>query len=180
MDANPVLKNLGNQEGIRDKLKAKFGDIDNDPVAAQNAANFLNQIKALPEADGTPIPDSVLNDGKLDGFTKDGDARHGTDAGAAIDALNNPIVNGQMQMPTRLPTTSDSHVNPDGTNQDNFQWFCGQAGKVLGFIPGLSNVLEGIDSGDGNTLDGALEGAFGGVESTLSGEFSGLLQIFKV
>jgi len=60
----------------------------------------------------------------------------------------------------------------------NFQWFAGEVGKNLWFIPGLSNVMTGIGNSEGGFL-GALEGAAGGVLQTWKGAAEGVLDSVK-
>ncbi|KOC91410.1 hypothetical protein NG42_05975 [Winslowiella iniecta] len=146
IDANPVLKNLGNQKDIkRDQLKERFGDwtADNkDPKsradAAYNMACVLNSIKGLNGSDGSERTEISAND-KIEGITKDGDARHGTEAGVLKDIAEQ----GLKMLPDNknLPETNDTHVRKDGTNKDNFQWGMGEIGKVLSNIPVLKSVL---------------------------------------
>jgi len=66
----------------------------------------------------------------------------------------------------RLDTTNDTHVKKDGSNKDNFQWFCGEAGKALSFIPIVGKTLQGIGDSEGGflgALGGGLKGAAEGV-----------------
>lgn len=89
IDDSPLLKNLGNQSGVKDLLKDRVGDFETDPDAAYRATQVLDHIEQLDE-NGTLIdsPTSERNDpgnGKVDGFTKGGDARHGTEAGRLQD-----------------------------------------------------------------------------------------------
>ncbi|WP_437614535.1 hypothetical protein [Erwinia sp. V71] len=143
---NPVLKNLGDQKDIkRDQLKERFGDWteDNkDPEsradAAYNMARVLNNIKGLNNYEGGERGEVSQNE-KIEGITKDGDARHGTEAGVLKDIAEQ----GLKMLPDNgnLPETSDTHVRKDGTNKDNFQWGMGEIGKVLSNIPILKSVL---------------------------------------
>jgi hypothetical protein len=149
MDDNPVLKNLGNQSGDRDALKKQVGDFDTDPDAAYRAAEVLNYIKSSNASDGTARGSDVTQDGKIEGFTKDGDARHGTEAGELQDFDKN----GYSQLTNDnhdLQTTDDTHVNKDGTNKDNFQWGMEQVGNVfksiVSMIPGV-NMIAGLFGG---------------------------------
>lgn len=142
---NPVLKNLGNQKDIkRDQLKERFGDwtdANKDPEsradAAYNMACVLNSIKSLDARDGSKRTEISAND-KIEGITKDGDARHGTEAGVLKDIAEQ----GLKMLPEnkQLPDTKDTHVRLDGTNKDNFQWGMGEFGKILSNIPILKSV----------------------------------------
>ncbi|MCU7369229.1 hypothetical protein N5E15_21880 [Pantoea stewartii] len=180
IDANPVLKNLGNQKDIkRDELKQRFGDWteDNpDPAsradAAYNMARVLNSIKGLNNCEGGSRGD-LANNGKIDGITKSGDARHGTEAGVLKDIAEQ----GLKALPSNgnLPQTEDSHVRLDGTNKDNFQWAMGEFGKMLSNIPILKSVLApmfnnmGEARGLGDVFTGALKGIGEGAMSVARG-----------
>ncbi|AZI50783.1 hypothetical protein CBF16_07915 [Pantoea agglomerans] len=145
IDENPVLKNLGNQKDIKQaELKERFGDwtdANKDPKsradAAYNMACVLNSIKGLNARDGSERKEISAND-KIEGITKDGDARHGTEAGVLKDIAEQ----GLKMLPEnkQLPETNDSHVRMDGTNKDNFQWGMGEFGKILSNIPILKSV----------------------------------------
>lgn len=145
IDENPVLKNLGNQKDIkREQLKERFGDwtdANKDPKsradAAYNMACVLNSIKGLNARDGSERKEISAND-KIEGITKDGDARHGTEAGVLKDIAEQ----GLKMLPEnkQLPQTNDTHVRKDGTNKDNFQWGMGEFGKILSNIPILKSV----------------------------------------
>ncbi|MBP2169591.1 hypothetical protein J2125_002783 [Erwinia toletana] len=158
IDDNPVLKNLGDQKDIkRDELKQRFGDWteDNkDPKsradAAYNMSCVLNSIKGLNGSDGSERTEISAND-KIEGITKDGDARHGTEAGVLKDVAEQ----GLKMLPDNknLPETSDTHVRKDGTNKDNFQWGMGEIGKVLSNIPILKSVLAPTFNNIGEARD---------------------------
>lgn len=180
IDANPVLKNLGDQKDIkRDELKKRFGDWTEDhpdPAsradAAYNMARVLNSIKGLNNREGGSRGD-LANNGKIDGITKDGDARHGTEAGVLKDIAEQ----GLKALPSNgnLPQTNDSHVRLDGTNKDNFQWAMGEIGKALSNIPILKSVLApmfnnmGEARGLGDVFTGALKGIGEGAMSAARG-----------
>lgn len=143
IDDNPVLKNLGNQSDIKDKLnKLVGGNMESDPDQAYRAAALLTYIKSSNSSAGDDRG-SIVSDGKIDGFTKDGDARHGTEAGVLQDVANQGF--GYLnQLPNhQLPTTSDSHVNADGSNMDNLKWgwdkigapIASAVGDIVGLIP---------------------------------------------
>ncbi len=145
IDDNPTLKNLGNQSGVRDALKKQVGDYTTDPDAAYRASEVVNYIKSSNASDGSKRSSDVTGDGKIEGFTKDGDARHGTEAGELQDFGKN----GYSQLTNddhNLQTTTDTHVNKDGTNKDNFQWGMEQVGDVLGkivsAIPGIGQIAS--------------------------------------
>jgi hypothetical protein len=84
IDANPLLKNLGNQSGVKDALKAQVGDFDNDPDAAFRASQVLDRVVGYDENVKVLSGDEVSNS-SVDGFTKSGEARHGTEAGRLQD-----------------------------------------------------------------------------------------------
>lgn len=85
IDDNPLLKNLGNQSSVRDMLEDRVGgDIDTDADAAFRAAQVLEHVEKFDES-GNRIAGRDIDNGRVDGFTKDGDARHGTEAGRLQD-----------------------------------------------------------------------------------------------
>ncbi|WP_244115931.1 hypothetical protein [Burkholderia cepacia] len=151
IDDNPLLKNLGNQGGIKDNLN-KFvgGNMYNDPDQAFKAAALLTNIKSSANRNGDARDPSQVGNGKIDGFTKDGDARRGTEAGRLQDVVGAAGHPGGgwahlEQTGHKLDETSDSHVNLDGTNKDNLQWGFEQAGKYIGaFFKGLGKSLVDI------------------------------------
>ena len=189
VDDNPTLKNLGNQEQVKDNLKKQCGNWEDPNLppdqradAAYRASEVLNYIKTSKASDGSDRSQSVQDDGKIDGFTKDGDARHGTEAGLLKDFGEQGY--GALKANHSLDTTSDTHVNKDGTNKDNLQWGLEQTGHVLlkgvsafehiasqalGFvgdlkIPGISqlaalgSVATEAIGGGADVADTALEG----------------------
>jgi len=88
IDDNPLLKNLGNQSGVKDTLRERVGDFEHDPDAAYRASRVLEHIEKLDENGKPTVKRPELNEagnGKVDGFTKGGDARHGTEAGRLQD-----------------------------------------------------------------------------------------------
>ncbi len=183
VDDTPALKNLGRQKDIKwDDLCKQTGvdskldikDAKQNPDAVYRMAKVLEFIDSTKGADGSDRSGKVQNgqgDGNIEGLTKDGDARHGTEAGMLKDfAEQGYKFLGEHQ----LPTTNDTHVKADGSNKDNFQWAMGEAGKALWFVPGVSNVLTGIGNSEGG-VGGVLKGAAGGVLNTWKGVAEGVL-----
>lgn len=84
IDDTPLLKNLGNQSGVKDELKKRVGDFEKDADAAYRAAQVLEHIEKLDER-GNRIASNDVNNGRVDGFTSQGHARHGTEAGRLQD-----------------------------------------------------------------------------------------------
>lgn len=84
IDDSPLLKNLGNQSGVKEMLEDRVGDFQNDPDAAYRATQVLEHIEKLDESGGRVAGKDVDN-GRVDGFTKGGDAKHGTEAGRLQD-----------------------------------------------------------------------------------------------
>ncbi len=120
-------------------------------------------------ANGGDRSNKVLNgqeDGNIEGITKGGDARHGTE----VVRREGESFLGAHQ----LPTTKDTHVKADGSNKDNVQWFAGEAGKHLWFLPGVSNVLTRIGNSEGG-FKGVLEGAATGYFNTVKGAAEGVI-----
>ncbi|WP_255556752.1 hypothetical protein [Sodalis sp. dw_96] len=167
---NPVLKNLGNQKDIKQaELKARFGDwtaANKDPQsradAAYNMARILNSVKALKNREGGDRTE-ISQNGKIEGITKSGDARHGTEAGVLKDIAEQ----GLSALPTngRLPETKDTHVRLDGTNKDNFQWAMGRIGNFLSKIPILRSIAAPFFNriGEARTLGQVFTGGLTGL-----------------
>ncbi|OWJ65557.1 type III effector HrpK domain-containing protein [Inquilinus limosus] len=84
IDGNPLLKNLGNQSGVKDMLKERVGDFEHDADAAYRAIQVLDRVTMMDEDDNALSGDDVANS-SIDGFTKSGEARHGTEAGRLQD-----------------------------------------------------------------------------------------------
>lgn len=182
---NPVLKNLGNQKDIKqEELKKQFGDwTANNPdekgraLAAKNMSYFLNNVKALDNREGGDRGDISTN-GKIEGITKHGDARHGTEAAIVKDVAEQGL-DKMFPKNGRLTTTNDEMVNLNGTNKSGFQGICLKLGKALAFIPGLSNVLTGMGRSEStNPWDVIKGGIVGGVKTAfdaLKGVAEGLM-----
>ncbi|MBB2971431.1 type III effector HrpK domain-containing protein [Mesorhizobium sp. RMAD-H1] len=84
IDDTPVLRDLGNQSGVRDMLKDRVGDFENDPDAAYRAKQVLERIEKYNE-EGKILTGDDVGNGRVDGFTNSGEARHGTEAGRLQD-----------------------------------------------------------------------------------------------
>lgn len=84
IDDTPLLKQLGNQSGVKDALKKQVGDFETDPDAAYRASKVVEHVEYVDE-DGNLTDGESVGNGSIDGFTKDGEARHGTEAGRLQD-----------------------------------------------------------------------------------------------
>ncbi|MEQ4315645.1 type III effector HrpK domain-containing protein [Pseudomonas syringae] len=84
VDGDPLLRNLGNQSDVRDMLKEQVGDFDNDADAAYRATQVLAHIEQF-DGNGARIVGSDVANGSINGFTKSGEARNGTEAGRLQD-----------------------------------------------------------------------------------------------
>lgn len=84
IDQNPLLKNLGNQSGVRDMLKERVGDFETDADAAYRAVQVLTHIEKL-DAKGNRIASKDIGNDKIDGFTSSKEARPNTEAGRLQD-----------------------------------------------------------------------------------------------
>ncbi|MFY0567584.1 hypothetical protein ACN28E_27680 [Archangium lansingense] len=181
---SPALARLGRQKDIKfDQLCKQTGvdpkldlkDSRQNPDAVYRLAKVLDYIDSSKISDGGERTGKVKGgkgDGNIEGITKDGDARHGTEAGMVKDFAEKGYAS--LGSDHRLPTTSDTHVKKDGSNKDNFQWFAGEAGKHLWFLPGVSNVLTGIGNSEGG-VKGVIEGGLGGMVKTWKGAAEGVL-----
>ncbi|WP_124538527.1 hypothetical protein [Piscinibacter terrae] len=179
-----ILKNLGNQEGVRDKLKQTVGDFESDPQAAARGIAYLRKIKNMPNPDGSKRPDDVTQNDKVEGATKDGDIRSGTELAILKDSFK-----GGPQVPDKdapatvdkskayawmnsqkaLAPTNDPHVKNGGNFvsdaavigqkilnglADVFDFAGKLFSKTIGKIPGLGKIAGFI----GDTLAGAAAG----------------------
>lgn len=81
---SPLLANLGNQSGVKDMLKERVGDFENDADAAYRASQILDRITMYDDK-GNSLSGSDVSNTSIDGFTKSGEAKHGTEAGRLQD-----------------------------------------------------------------------------------------------
>ncbi|KFE53476.1 type III effector HrpK domain-containing protein [Pseudomonas syringae] len=84
IDDNPLIKNLGNQSGVKDMLKEQVGDFDTDADAAYRAGQVMDRISMF-DATGKSLSGGDVFNSSVDGFTKSGEAKHGTEAGRLQD-----------------------------------------------------------------------------------------------
>lgn len=145
IDGDPTLRNLGNQSGVKDNLKKQVGDFETDPDAAYRASAVLQHIKSSATSGGEERSGEVTNNGKIEGFTKDGDARHGTEAGLLQDFGRQGY--SILKDDQKLDTTNDEHVKQDGTNMDNAEFVGHKITKGIsdatGWISDKLNDLPG-------------------------------------
>lgn len=189
IDANPTLGNLGNQSHVKDNLKKQIGDFEHDPDAAYRASQVLDHVKGAKDAAGGDRSDKVKDDGKIEGFTKDGDARHGTEAGLLQDFGKNGY--SALKNDQQLDTTKDGHVKKDGTNMNNMAFAGHEVAKGISKVAGgFSHALDKLPgplksflgpmhmmasgiSGGANVADAALTG--GNVKQAGKDMASGML-----
>ncbi|AKJ02493.1 hypothetical protein ATI61_108119 [Archangium gephyra] len=184
VNESPALARLGRQKDIKFNELCKQTGVDpklglkdsrQNPDAVYRLAKVLEYIDSSKISDGGERTGKVQGgkgDGNIEGITKHGDARHGTEAGMVKDFAEKGYAS--LGSAHRLPTTSDTHVKKDGSNKDNFQWFAGEAGKHLWFLPGVSNVLTGIGNSEGG-VKGVIEGGLGGMVKTWKGAAEGVI-----
>lgn len=84
IDDSELLKNLGNQSNVKDKLKDRVGDFDKDADAAYRAVQVLEHVVTFDE-DGKRLAGKDVTNDRIDGFTSSGDAKNGTEAGRLQD-----------------------------------------------------------------------------------------------
>ena len=84
IEHSPLLKNLGNQSGVKDMLKERVGDFEHDADAAFRATQVLDHVVRY-DAQGNRLAGNDVDNDRIDGFTKGGDAKHGTEAGRLQD-----------------------------------------------------------------------------------------------
>lgn len=162
---NGVLRKLGNQEGMKDKLKARYGDWD-DPnrseaerkQSAYNAARHVGVIKNMKDVDGNSRGD-VHTNGKMEGCTKDGDIRSGTEMAVLKDSLktdgkgqdhNTNELLGKGNLPGTNNARDAKYVRKNGTNRDTIEVVGREIGQF--FLNGVSKVFGALSSIIGNTL----------------------------
>ncbi|MEP7453973.1 type III effector HrpK domain-containing protein [Phyllobacterium sp. SB3] len=98
---NPLLKNLGNQSGVKDKLRDRVGDFEHDRDAAYRAVQVLEHIEKF-DGDGKELDGKKVGNGKIDDFTKSGEARHGTESGRLQDFGKYGFENLKGELPEKL------------------------------------------------------------------------------
>lgn len=84
IEDSQLLRDLGNQSGVKDMLKERVGDFEKDPDAAYRAVQVLEHIESF-DSDGNRVVAGSVDDGRINGFTGSGDAKHGTEAGRLQD-----------------------------------------------------------------------------------------------
>lgn len=162
---NGLLKNLGNQEGMKDKLKERYGNWE-DPnrseedrkQSAYNASRHVGTIKNKKDCEGGDRGDVVTN-GKMEGCTKDGDIRSGTEMAALKDSLkgnpeeqqkNTDSILGNPNLPETNNSRDAKAVRKNGTNRDGAEIVGRTIGE--GILKGVSTVFGALSSVVGNTL----------------------------
>ncbi|HEX6703385.1 MAG TPA: HrpF/NolX family T3SS translocon protein [Albitalea sp.] len=188
LDANHgVLRHLGNQEGMKDKLKQRYGDWDNANLsdaerkqAAYNASRHVGMCKNKNDYEGGDRG-KVETNGKLEGCTKGGQIRAGTEMAALKDSLKGT---GEEQDKNasailgnpNLAKTNDGHVRKDGTVMSNAQYvghkILGGLKKAAGWIGGVLDKLPGplkFIGGPINMLSKAVSGGLGVADAAVSG-----------
>jgi hypothetical protein len=168
-----------------DNLKKQCGDWtdpsltpDQRANAAYRASEVLNYIKGSSASDGSARSSDVTDDGKIDGFTKDGQARHGTEAGALKDFGEQGY--GALSPTDSLDTTSDKYVNKDGTTKSDGQVIgsdiLGGIQKAFGFLGDFASFVGGLhiplisQIADGAAVfDSTVSGAAGVGQAALDG-----------
>ncbi len=84
IEDTPLLKQLGNQSGVKDKLKDRVGDFEKDADAAYRAAQVVEHVVTF-DGDGKRLAGKDVTNDRIDGFTNSGEARNGTEAGRLQD-----------------------------------------------------------------------------------------------
>ncbi|MQY49271.1 type III effector HrpK [Rhizobiales bacterium RZME27] len=97
IDGDRLLKELGNQSGVKDMLKEQVGDFEKDADAAYRASQVLDHIEKL-DGGGKRLVGGDVGDGKINGFTRDNEARANTEAGRLQDFGKNGFasLNGKL------------------------------------------------------------------------------------
>ncbi|MFB3302078.1 hypothetical protein [Pseudomonas sp. AMR01] len=125
----PLLAQLGNQSGVKDNLKKQVGDFEKDADAAYRASKVLEHVEYIDE-DGKLTKGENVGNNSIDGFTKDGEARHGTEAGRLQDfgkygysSLRGEVVKSDL---------GDKQKRPDGDTRS--------AKEIIDATPLLRNL----------------------------------------
>ncbi|WP_439863951.1 hypothetical protein [Pseudomonas antarctica] len=125
----PLLAQLGNQSGVKDNLKKQVGDFEKDADAAYRASKVLEHVEYIDE-DGKLTKGENVGNNSIDGFTKDGEARHGTEAGRLQDfgkygysSLRGEVVKSDL---------GDKQKRPDGDTRS--------AKEIIDATPLLKNL----------------------------------------
>ncbi|WP_288377746.1 type III effector HrpK domain-containing protein [uncultured Pseudomonas sp.] len=107
IDDSPLLNKLGNQGGVKDMLKERVGDFENDADAAYRASQVLDHVVRFDE-NGERLAGKDVNNTSIDGFTKDREARHGTEAGRLQDfgKYGFDSLKGELQHPGNVSDDS--------------------------------------------------------------------------
>ncbi len=137
IDDTPLLAQLGNQSGVKDNLKKQVGDFDKDADAAYRASKVLEHVEYIDE-DGKLTDGKEVGNHSIDGFTKDGEARHGTEAGRLQDfgkygysSLRGEVVKSDL---------GDKQKRPDGDTRS--------AKEIIDATPLLKNLGNQSDVKD--------------------------------
>ena len=163
---NGLLGNCGNQNmqgqgGQLDLLAKQCGGTDasslDDPNVAWRAYKTLVAFKNEKEADGTTaVGQDVSHDGKVDGWSSDGDAIRGTNAGDLQDYL----LHGRAPSNLQQSQNGGQWANADGTETSGAHVFFNSPGfktfeKIvmpiamvgLAFIPGVGEAADAALAG---------------------------------
>ena len=137
IDDTPLLAKLGNQSGVKDNLKKQVGDFEKDADAAYRASKVLEHVEYIDE-DGKLTDGKDVGNSSIDGFTKDGEARHGTEAGRLQDfgkygysSLRGEVVKSDL---------GDQQKRPDGDTRS--------AKEIIDATPLLKNLGNQSDVKD--------------------------------
>ena len=153
INGSPTFKNMGNQEKIKDNLKKNCGDWtdpkltpDQRADAAYRANEVIKYVKSSAAYDGTGRSSDVTDDGRIDGFTSSGDARHGTEAGMLKDFGEKGY--GALPESHCLDTTTDPHVKKDGTTIEGAAYIAKAIGdvflKIISTVEHIASQVLGV------------------------------------
>lgn len=120
IDANPLLKNLGNQSGIKDMLKQQVGDFEHDADAAYRAAQVLQHIEQF-DGNGKRLAGTDTGNGSIDGFTSSDEARNGTEAGRLQDFGKYGFSNLKGKL-TRVESAADDKEAREQAEKLGIKW----------------------------------------------------------
>lgn len=120
IDGDPLLKNLGNQSQVKDMLKERVGDFENDADAAYRASQVLQHVEQL-DGDGNKIVGGDRGNSSIDGFTSSDEARHGTEAGRLQDFGKDGFsaLKGKMENPD---TVGDNKEAREAAEKAGIKW----------------------------------------------------------
>jgi hypothetical protein len=157
-------QNLQGQGTIKELLSKKYGgDVTTDPDAAWRAYRALVAVKNETNTDGTPKPASVIHDGRIDGFTKGGEAPHGSEAGSLQDLLLHD------RTPSKLEPDPSPQTGANGGSASGIETI---GHKIKDGFKTLGNDIKHVFTGIGHGIEDVGKGIGTGVKDLFTGHIA--------